>query len=74
MATAAARELFRPSSLSVAVLPLAAHDILMADLQALPRFVNLLFASALTRAGRHRQEIARTETPSFRRQAEVARV
>jgi chorismate mutase / prephenate dehydrogenase len=73
-ATAVARELFRPSSLSVAVLPLEAHDVLMADLQALPRFVNLLFTSALTRAGRRRQEIARTETPSFRRQAEVARV
>jgi chorismate mutase / prephenate dehydrogenase len=74
MATNVAREMFLPSSLSVAVLPLDAHDVLMADLQALPRFVNLLFSSALTRAGRRRQEIARTETPSFRRQAEVARV
>ena len=48
-ATSVARELFTPSSLSVVVLPLEAHDVLMADLQALPRFVNLLFASALTR-------------------------
>jgi chorismate mutase / prephenate dehydrogenase len=73
-ATTLARDLFRPSSLSIAVLPLEAHDVLMADLQVLPRVVNLLFASALTGAGRRRQEIARTETPSFRRQAEVARI
>ncbi|MCI4340299.1 MAG: prephenate dehydrogenase/arogenate dehydrogenase family protein [Thermoplasmata archaeon] len=73
-ATEAAADLFRPSSLSVSVLPIAEHDVLMADLQALPRVVNLLFAAALTRAGRRRQELARTETPSFRRQAEVARI
>ncbi len=72
-ATEAAAALFRPSSLSVSVLPVAEHDVLMADLQALPRVVNLLFASALTRAGRRRQELAKTETPSFRRQAEVTR-
>jgi chorismate mutase / prephenate dehydrogenase len=73
LATGVARELFRPSSLSVAVLPVEGHDVLMADLQTLPRFVSLLFAFALTRAGRRRQELARTETPSFRRQAEVTR-
>jgi len=71
-ATSLARELFRPSALSIAELPLRSHDPLMADLQALPRLVNLLFASALDRGSRTAAR-ARTETPSFRRQAEVTR-
>jgi len=72
-ATAVAASLFRPMGLRVTVLPLAAHDALMADVQALPRLASLAFSLALERAGRTVRGLDRAATPSLRRQVEVSR-
>ncbi|HEY6237668.1 MAG TPA: prephenate dehydrogenase dimerization domain-containing protein, partial [Thermoplasmata archaeon] len=65
--------LFRPLGVRVTVMPLAAHDPLMADVQALPRLASLAFALALARGRRTARGLARVATPSLRRQLEVSR-
>ena len=65
--------IFRRSPLSVSVLPLAAHDRRMADLQVLPRLVALLFVATLLEGRRSPDELRRGETTSFHRQLNVAR-
>ncbi|HUZ80168.1 MAG TPA: prephenate dehydrogenase/arogenate dehydrogenase family protein [Thermoplasmata archaeon] len=69
-----AEDLFRASSLSVHRLPIEGHDLLMADVLALPHATSLLFSLALVRAGHKTGDLARAAPTSFTRQADVARV
>ncbi len=72
-ATREAEILFAGTPLTRIRLPIARHDRLMANLQALPRMVGLLFVAALSAGDPPTQELERLGPPSFQRQAGAAR-
>jgi chorismate mutase/prephenate dehydrogenase len=73
-ANSEAIELFRRSSLSVTLLPIARHDRLMGSALGVPHVVSLLFSTALAKTGISAGELTAVAPTSFLREAEVARI
>ena len=72
-ADAEARRLFAGSALSIAEIPLAAHDRWMAASLGLSHAVNLLFLGALVADPLSARDLARVASTTFHRQSSLAR-